>query len=203
MKTWTLTLWTGLLLAPACGSGKAENGAESDADTDADSDSDTDADSDADTDADTDTDSGGDTGGGTPDEYTDPETPLVLNELLAQDDAVGLDWIELYNRSGAEVDLTGWALDKKGAAPWAFPNGTSIGAGEWLVISCNGTSGLTTDFGLKWDGGKLKLVNPDLVDVDITTYTALADDGTKSWARATDGTGAWAVTTTITKGAAN
>ena len=153
MKTWTLTLWTGLLLAPACGSGKAENGSESDADTDADADSDTD--SDADSDADTDADSGGDTGGGTPDEYTDPETPLVLNELLAQDDTVGLDWIELYNRSGAEVDLTGWALDKKGAAPWAFPNGTSIGAGEWLVITCNGTSGLTADFGLKWDGGKL------------------------------------------------
>ena len=46
------------------------------------------------------------------------------------------DWIELHNPTGSAVNLTGWGLSDDPAAPfkWAFPAGTSIGAGAYLVV---------------------------------------------------------------------
>jgi len=44
-------------------------------------------------------------------------------------------WIELYNRSAASVDLTGWQIT--GGARWTFPAGTILAAGEFLVVAGN------------------------------------------------------------------
>ncbi|GAG40566.1 unnamed protein product, partial [marine sediment metagenome] len=43
------------------------------------------------------------------------------------------EWIELYNRSGGEVDLSGWRLAE--GIEYAFGAGTTIGAGEYLVVA--------------------------------------------------------------------
>ena len=42
-------------------------------------------------------------------------------------------WLELYNRSGAPVDLTGWRLD--GGIGYAFSAGQTIPAGGYLVVA--------------------------------------------------------------------
>ena len=42
-------------------------------------------------------------------------------------------WVELFNRSDHPVDLTGWRLDD--AVQYAFPAGTVLGAGEYLVVA--------------------------------------------------------------------
>lgn len=43
------------------------------------------------------------------------------------------EWIELYNRSAAAVDLTGWSLD--GGIRFDFPPGTTIPADGYLVVA--------------------------------------------------------------------
>jgi hypothetical protein len=75
------------------------------------------------------------------------DAPVVINEihfhpghvppagacLLRCSDAE--QWIEVWNRSGAEVDVAGWSLTK--AVDFTFPPGTRIPAGEGLVVAAN------------------------------------------------------------------
>ncbi len=42
-------------------------------------------------------------------------------------------WVELHNKSGAPVDLTGWRLDN--GVDFAFPNATTLAAGGYLVVA--------------------------------------------------------------------
>lgn len=48
------------------------------------------------------------------------------------------EWIELYNRGGATVDLSGWAFED--AIDFEFPDGTTIDSGEYLVVAQNAAS---------------------------------------------------------------
>lgn len=64
---------------------------------------------------------------------------VVINELLANpsgDDA-GLEWVEIHNGSGAEVDAGGWYV-ASGTSSYhvgdPLPDGTTIPAGGWLVV---------------------------------------------------------------------
>ncbi|MCH8044395.1 MAG: lamin tail domain-containing protein [Planctomycetes bacterium] len=43
------------------------------------------------------------------------------------------EWIELYNRSDSDVDLSGWRLDD--AVGFVFPPNTTLAAGEYLVVA--------------------------------------------------------------------
>jgi hypothetical protein len=75
------------------------------------------------------------------------DSPVVINEihfhpghvppagacLIRCSDAE--QWIEVWNRSGAEVDVGGWTLTK--AVDFTFPPGTRIPAGQGLVIAAN------------------------------------------------------------------
>ncbi len=45
------------------------------------------------------------------------------------------EWIELYNRGAAPVDLSGWQLAD--AVGFVFPDGTRLDAGAWLVVANN------------------------------------------------------------------
>ena len=60
---------------------------------------------------------------------------VVFNEIMyhpAGDDA-GLQWIELYNQLGADVDLSGWSLN--GGIFYEFPTGTILSGGDHLVVA--------------------------------------------------------------------
>lgn len=68
----------------------------------------------------------------------DPSFAVAINEVQA----VGSDWVELYNASGASVDLSGYSITDGAGAPrrgvaTVFPEGTLLGAGEYLLIVAN------------------------------------------------------------------
>ncbi|MCC5839831.1 MAG: CotH kinase family protein, partial [Opitutales bacterium] len=75
-------------------------------------------------------------------------TPTVrINEVMASngttiadEDGDFEDWIELYNYGTDPVDLSGWGLSDSYNNPfkWTFPGGTSIGAGEYLLVWASG-----------------------------------------------------------------
>ena len=48
------------------------------------------------------------------------------------------EWVELYNRSGTAIDLTGWELN--GGIGYDFPDATTIPAGGYLVIAKDATA---------------------------------------------------------------
>ena len=45
------------------------------------------------------------------------------------------EWIELHNRGDHAVDLTGWSFEQ--AIRFEFPVGTTIEAGQYLVVAKN------------------------------------------------------------------
>lgn len=52
------------------------------------------------------------------------------------------DWVELYNKSDAEIDISGYGLtdDKLSAAKFVLPAGTKLAPKNYLVIYCSGNA---------------------------------------------------------------
>jgi len=72
----------------------------------------------------------------------DPEvsSPRVLvNEVLANTDSTQDDFVELYNPTDQEVDISGWYLTDNAKKPtkYKFPANTKIPAGGYLVINAD------------------------------------------------------------------
>ncbi|MCC6279002.1 MAG: CotH kinase family protein [Saprospiraceae bacterium] len=126
---------------------------------------------------------------------------IVINEVVASADSSGgiadpeggyPDWLELYNNSSANVSLDGYYLsnDRDFLKHWAFPPGTQIGAGEYLIVWADRDvqeSGLHADFKLDKSGGQIYLSHEDLSFVDSVDY---ADQTTNlALARVPNGTG--------------
>jgi len=88
---------------------------------------------------------------------------VVLNELQPR----GAEFIELYNPTGAAIDLTGWRLDDiaGGTSPYVLPPGTVIGPGGFLVFAQT-----VTGVGLNDDGDTARLLWPDDSVVDAVSY---------------------------------
>ncbi|MEO6034811.1 MAG: lamin tail domain-containing protein, partial [Verrucomicrobiota bacterium] len=106
------------------------------------------------------------------------QTNVVINEFLTRNtganglrDEDGLldGWIEIYNRSGAPVNLAGWSLtdDPGGLSKWTFPS-TNIAAGQFLVVFASAKdrrvsgANLHTNFKLSSSAGYLGLFNAEL-----------------------------------------
>lgn len=78
-----------------------------------------------------------------------------------------LDWVELANTGTETADLGGWTLtDDPGQPPkWAFPPGTTLAPGGFLVVACSGRDVTTpapggllhTNFSLSSNGEYLAL----------------------------------------------
>lgn len=84
----------------------------------------------------------------------DPEvsSPRVLvNEVLANTDSTMVDFVELYNSTNAEVDISGWYLTDNSSKPtkYKIPANTKIPAGGYLAIKADvysaGDSGFNFD----------------------------------------------------------
>jgi autotransporter-associated beta strand protein len=58
---------------------------------------------------------------------------------LLDEDGDPSDWVELYNRGSAAVNLTGWGLSDRTDDPfkWVFP-AVQIGAGQRMLVWCSG-----------------------------------------------------------------
>lgn len=116
------------------------------------------------------------------------EGHLVINELVASNDA-GIsdeaeqfeDWLELHNPTDATIDLTGWSItDDHGVEdPWLFPEGTTVPPHGYLLIWCDEDEEdgpLHAAFKLSADGETATLLDPDGNIVDELSYPALETD---------------------------
>jgi len=63
------------------------------------------------------------------------DSTVVFNEIMynvpGSDD--GMEWIELYNQMGVDIDLSGWSIAD--GARYTFPDGTILEGGEYLVVA--------------------------------------------------------------------
>lgn len=140
----------------------------------------------------------------TPDEE-DTEEPapswpeVVINEVAPS--GAPADWIEIMNRSGDEVDLSGWTVtDDDPEHVHAFDSGQTLGAGAYLLLLKEDAGGFT--FGLG-DADSVMLYAPDGTVVDSTTWEDGQSPADTSWGRMPNGTGDFMTLETPTPGGAN
>jgi hypothetical protein len=116
---------------------------------------------------------------------------VMLNELsLKQDSLVSSeDWIEIFNASSDQLDLSGWIIGTSDAKEkYVMPLGTSIGAHSYLVIcedidAFQSVYNLSNDlivqknmeFGISSKKDKLKLFDAGEQLVDSLTYKVKDD----------------------------
>ena len=67
----------------------------------------------------------------------DRETAIVITEMMVEPPSDHRDgeFIELYNRSGSLLDLSGWRFSD--GVDFTFPVGTTLASGAYLVIAAN------------------------------------------------------------------
>lgn len=126
---------------------------------------------------------------------------VVINEVvtsnkysLTAEDGSAPDWVELYNGSGAAVNLSGWGLtdDETDQYKFTFPNVT-LGSGQYLIIYCTGSEQTDSEDGILRTGFKLSSKGEFLALTDARGNTIQAfnlDPMTAdiSYGRADDGT---------------
>lgn len=119
---------------------------------------------------------------------------VVISEIMYHPSGDGSEWLELYNRTDAPIDLGGWQLAD--AVSHVFAPGTSIGANATLVIADDlaafnrdypGVAAIALESGgLANDGEQLELYDGCGRIVDRVRYTdggrwpAYADGGGSS-----------------------
>lgn len=110
-----------------------------------------------------------------------PVTRLRLNEVLARNDsfvhgtASYPDLVELHNGSEVALDLSGFGLSTTTSQPmkFAFPAGTTLAAGGYLVLyggNADGTPGLHLGFKLNGSGDSLFLFDAGTNQLDHLTF---------------------------------
>ncbi|MBE6856362.1 MAG: hypothetical protein E7500_02880 [Ruminococcus sp.] len=129
---------------------------------------------------------------------------VCINEVCTQNkaclaDSYGVysDWIELYNSGSSAVDLSGYGLSDKTEEPlqWTFPDGTSIGAGQHMIIfaskQASTATELHTGFALSKNGETLVLCNPQGEVLQEIIVPTLAEDS--SYGATPDGSSTYEV----------
>ena len=124
---------------------------------------------------------------------------LVINEFMASNDETVADqdgefddWIELYNNSNDAIDLEGYFLsdNPENFLKWTFPEGASIGAGEYLIIWADEDGeqeGLHCSFKLSASGEVIFLADPTGEIIDEVSFGMQESD--ISYGRFPNGTG--------------
>ena len=140
---------------------------------------------------------------------------VFLNEFMASNastllgpDGSYCDWIELYNTTGSDIDLSGYGVSDNPAQPlkYVLPDGTTIRAYSTLLIYCTGRKGtsnteIEAPFGLAAYEEAVVFSTPDGRILDSYEYTRQETD--QSMARVPDGTGDWQQTASPTPGYTN
>ncbi len=93
--------------------------------------------------------------------FGDRSAAVYISEIMASATEQRCDWLEIYNGSGAAVDLSGYGLTDDSGKPrkWQFPSGTVIQPGQYLGVYLSGQEGATlggtlnADFSLASAGG--------------------------------------------------
>ncbi len=120
------------------------------------------------------------------------------------------DWIELYNTSDVDMDISGWHLSDKEGKPekWEIPAGTTISANGFLVFWCSGRDmevdgEYHTNFKLSQTKNNefvlLSSPNGSIVDIFALELTLVEH----SHCRNMDGSNSWMICTEPSPGASN
>jgi len=125
---------------------------------------------------------------------------IVINELMPKNSQFGHDqdgefddWIELYNLSSEDIDISGYFLtdSKNEFTKWKLPVGTKIAKNGYLIVWADGDSttqaGLHTNYKLSALGETILLLTPEMNVIEEVKYPAT--DLQQSWARMPNGTG--------------
>ena len=139
---------------------------------------------------------------------------IVINEYSAANldrdaDDFGKheDWIELYNKGAASVNLAGWHLSDTEDEPtlWTIGGNITIPAGGYLLFWCSGRGeGMHTNFRLTQTKN-----TPEVIVLANASGTVVDKREMKkhqvhqSRGRTTDGAGTWSIFTEPTPGASN
>jgi len=112
--------------------------------------------------------------------------PVYINEVLASNtsypnaDGLCCDYIEIHNSADYPVDLTGFQLgDIAGSGRYAFPSGTTLEPGGYLVVYCDKTveDVRYAQFAISRAGGEsFYLIASNNAIVDSVTTVALDSD---------------------------
>lgn len=144
------------------------------------------------------------------------QAQVVINEyscsnMTGPTDAFGQreDWVELYNTTGAAIDLTGYYLSDDDGDPmkWQIPSG-NIAANGYKMVFCSGRGVVSgtqyhPNFNLKQTENEwIVLTSPGGTTVDFIQITQPTKEN-HSWARTTNGAATWTLCTTPTPNAAN
>lgn len=112
---------------------------------------------------------------------------VIISELMASNDGDVIkdgdgdseDWLELYNGTGSAVSLDNYFLTDDASMPrkWQFPAGTTIGAGEYLIVWASDKAAappageIHTNFRLGAGGEYLALIRADgATDTVVSAY---------------------------------
>ncbi len=131
-----------------------------------------------------------------------------MNEVYSQGVAGNLDWVEIYNSSSTQIDISGYKIYDSGAKSGTkskklFPSNTVILAKGFKVIIVDTATFVsdTSGFGISSSGETVWLENAAGSLIDTIAIPALGKD--TSYARVPDGSTLWAKTIPVTKGTSN
>ncbi len=60
---------------------------------------------------------------------------VVINEIMYDSPGADTEWVELYNRSEMEIDLTGWTIKDGSSSFFTFIEGSTIPANGYVVVA--------------------------------------------------------------------
>lgn len=133
---------------------------------------------------------------------------VVINEAYSRGTEGDLDWVEVYNPSSADIDISGFRIYDNGGQSGSkpkklFPAGSVIPAKGfgYIVTDTASFEGDESDFGLSSGGDLVWLENADGLVIDSVVIPALGVD--TSIARIPDGANVWVKWTPRTRGASN
>lgn len=129
---------------------------------------------------------------------------ILLNEVYSRGINGNLDWIEVYNSSTNEIDITGFKVYDNGGQAGSkpkkeFPSGSIVPANGFLVIIVDDED--ASGFGISSGGETIWLENSSGEVIDEIAVPAL--DVTQSYGRYTDGSNNWQTLNFVTRGSAN
>jgi len=139
---------------------------------------------------------------------------IVINEFYSDINEGENEWIELYNNTNSNIDLTGWTIEDNTGSIYAL-DGKILHVNGFLILE----KGIDFNFGLNNDKDIIILKDPNGTPIDQVAYGNYDDGNTedninapdkgKTAARKTDGQDTdidkndFEITTTPTKGTTN
>lgn len=133
-----------------------------------------------------------------------PVVTVKINEIYSRGTVGNEDWIEIYNPSTSQIDISGYKIfdvgGNSGSKPKKeIPSGTVLPAGGFFVIVVDDTT--ASGFGLSSSGEQVWLEDASGSPIDNVIFPALGVD--TSYGRSPNGSANWTKLSPPTKGLSN